>query len=47
MQKSMTPEEASERYVEIYNFWQNIPNMAPPSQELIDQKIEEFKIVES
>jgi len=47
MQKNMTTEESTERYVEIYNFWQNLPNAAPPSQELIDKKIEEFKIVES
>ena len=42
----MTPEEASDKYVELYNFWQNLPNAAPPSQEEVTQKIEQFKIVE-
>ena len=43
----MTSDDPSEKYLDIYNYWQNLPNLAPPSQELIDQKIEEFKIVES
>jgi len=47
MQKNMTSDDPSEKYLDIYNYWQNLPNLAPPSQELIDQKIEEFKIVES
>jgi len=47
MQKTMTPEESTEKYVEMYNIWQNLPNEAPPSQDIIDQLINEFKLVES
>jgi len=47
MQDTMTPEDASEKYNELYNFWQNLPNGAPPSQEELDMRIEQFTTVES
>jgi len=47
MEKVETFDDASSKYDEIYVFWQNLPNEAPPSQEIIDQKITEFKTVEN
>jgi len=42
----MATEESVEKYVELYNFWQNLPENAPPTQDIIEQKIQEFLLVE-